>query len=61
MTSPLKIQTSDPSSVCTTFGARLAVLRRDVGVEQLGRLHEVVVDADHDHGFGSHINLLSGQ
>ena len=54
MTEPSKTQTSDPSSVCSTCGRPVGVLRRDVAVEQVGWLDQVVVDADEDQVVGAH-------
>ena len=54
ISAPLNIHTSEPSSLRTTFGAGVPVLRGDVGVEHRRRLDEVVVDAHHDHVVRSH-------
>ncbi len=56
---PWKRQTSVPSSLRTTWGASSLVLRREVTLEEVGGLDDVVVDADDDHVVELH-GLTSG-
>ena len=51
---PSNTQTSLPSSMRTTSGARSPHLAGEVAVEQVGRLDDVVVDAHEDQVFGVH-------
>jgi hypothetical protein len=43
------------------LGRPVAVLGRDVGVEHVGRLDEMVVDADEDEILCSHARLLTSR
>ena len=51
---PSKRQTSVPSSLRTTTGAPVLPLGRQVAVEHVRRLDDVVVDTDHDHVVDAH-------
>ena len=51
---PLNTQTSSPSSVRTTRGAASAYLAGNPALEHVGRLDDVVVDADEDHVLDVH-------
>ena len=67
MTTSPNFQTSDPASLRTSFGARSWYFAVEVVDEEVGRLDDVVVDADEDevvqfhHGGPQNENDLSLQ